>query len=185
MTMKIIFETERLIIREWSPKDKEDLYEYASNPIVTRYVTFPTYTSMQNAIDRINYLTEKYQDGSLVQDYAMQLKSENKVIGGIGVVNYSDKAEGVAEIGYCQNEKYFGQGYMTEALKGYIKYLFENKPVKRIQAKHDVENVKSGNVMKRSRMTFEGIRRKASTNNIHSRCDMACYSILLEEYNQD
>ncbi len=183
--MKTIFETERLIVREWELKDKEDLYEYASDPVVTKYLTFPTYTSMQNAIDRINYLNEKYQTDSLVQDYAIQLKSEDKVIGAISVVNYSAEAEGIAEIGYCQNQKYFGRGFMTEALKGYIKYLFENNLAKRIQAKHDVENIKSGNVMKRGGMTFEGIRRKAGKNNLHNRHDLACYSILLEEYNQD
>lgn len=180
--MSILFETERLIIREWEMRDKEDLYEYASDPIVTKYLTFPTYTSISNAEDRINYLNECYKEDTYMQDYAIELRLEGKVIGAISVVEYSPKVEGSAELGYCMNKNYFGHGYMTEAVKGYIEYLFSNNIVKRIQAKHDVENVKSGNVMKRAGMTFEGIRRKAGQNNLHTRHDLACYSILYEEY---
>lgn len=183
--VKKIFETERLIIRQWEEKDINDLYEYASDPIVTKYLTFPTYTSIQDASDRINHLLETYKTDSLMQDYAIELKEENKVIGAICIVSYSEHADGIAELGYCQNKNYFGKGYMTEAVKGYIKYLFENNIAKRIQAKHDVENIKSGNVMKRAGMTYEGIRRKAGDNNLHKRHDLACYSILLEEYKCD
>ena len=46
---------------------------------------------------------------------------------------------------------------------------------------YDVENEKSGNVMKRAGMTFEGIMRKAGENQVHSRYDVAMYSILDEE----
>ena len=50
---------------------------------------------------------------------------------------------------------------------------------------YDVENEKSGNVIKRAGMTFEGILRKAGKNNYHSRYDVAQYSILDEEINID
>ena len=179
--MAKIFETDRLIIREWERKDRDDLYEYASDPIVTKFLTFPTYTSMQDADDRINFLLESYKNEEYKQDYAIELKSERKVIGSIGIVQHSAKNEGMAEIGYCLNRKYQGHGYMTEALTGYIKYIKEHDIAKRIVAEHDVENIKSGNVMKRAGMTFEGIRRKAGKNNLHSRHDLASYSILYEE----
>lgn len=179
--MKVLFETERLIIREWEMKDKEDLYEYASNPIVTKYLTFPTYQSIQEAVDRITYLQDCYKNGGYMQDYAVELKKESKVIGAITIVDYNASNEGLAEIGYCLNDKYHGNGYMTEALKGIIKYIKDNNIAKRITAKHDVDNYKSGNVMKRAGMTFEGIRRRAGKNNLHSRHDLACYSILYEE----
>ena len=179
--MKIIFETERLIIREWEMSDKEDLYEYASDPIVTKYLTFPTYTCLQDAVDRINYLKNQYNDDTQIRDYAIELKSINKVIGAIGVVSYLSTADGIAEIGYCMNKNFHGNGYMTEALLGYFKHIKSIGIAKRIEAKHDVENFKSGNVMKRAKMTFEGIRRKAGKNNLHNRHDLATYSILFEE----
>lgn len=179
--MSIIFETEKLTIREWETKDIYDLYEYASNPNVTKFLTFPTYTDIKCAEDRINDLLVKYQTNNIVQDYAIELKELNKVIGAIGVVHYSPKCGGIAEIGYCLNPAFQHHGYMTEALKGYIKYIKINNFAKRIEAIHDVENYKSGMVMQRAGMTKEGILRKYSSNNIHPICDCAIYSILDEE----
>ena len=89
------------------------------------------------------------------------------------------------EIGYVLNPNFQGRGYMTESLVGFFKYIKRNKIAKRIVLRHDVDNVKSGNVMKRAGMTFEGVLRKAGVNNIHSRHDLAVYSILDEEIELD
>ena len=79
------------------------------------------------------------------------------------------------------NPNFQGFGYMTESLIGMFKYIKKNNIAKRIVLRHDVDNIKSGNVMKRAGMTFEGILRKAGENNLHSRFDIAVYSILDEE----
>ena len=179
--MKIIYETERLIIRQWEHKDEQDLYEYASDVNVTKFLSFPTYQSLQDAKERIDDLQERYQDGSVVQDYCLEYKGLHKVIGAIGIPHYLEKNEGEAEVGYVLNPKFEGQGFMTEAVLGMFQYIKQNQIAKRIIAKHDVENVKSGNVMKRAGMTFEGVLRKAGVNNYHSRHDLAIYSILDEE----
>ena len=34
--MKIIYETERLVIRQWEEKDCKDLFEYAKNEEITK-----------------------------------------------------------------------------------------------------------------------------------------------------
>ena len=70
---------------------------------------------------------------------------------------------------------------MTECIKATFGYLKTNNLAMRICAVHDVDNIKSGNVMKRVGMTFEGISRKAGENNYHTRYDIANYSILYEE----
>ena len=179
--MNIIYETESLIIRHWEEKDYKDLFEYASLDEVTKFLSFPTYKDIQTAVDRINCLLEEYSNEKIENDYAIELKRENKVIGSIGFMDYKQKNEGSLEIGYVLNSKYQGFGYMTEALIGAFKYIKRNSIAKRIIAKHDTLNERSGNVMKRAGMTFEGILRKAGTNNFHSRCDLATYSILYEE----
>ena len=180
-SMKPIYITERLIVRQWEEKDYEDLYEYASDENVTRYLSFPTYTSIEGAKERIKTVREHYETGDQIQDYAIEEKSSGKVVGAIGIVRYSEKNMGEIEIGYILKSKAQGNGYMTEALKGMFKHIKENGLAKRIVLKHDVENVKSGNVMKRAGMTFEGILRRAGENNLHKRCDIAVYSILEEE----
>ena len=179
--MSVLYETERLMIRQWESKDYKDLYEFASDENVTKYLSWPTYTSLNDAIERINFLKQQYSENSPTVECCVELKENNKVIGSIGVVRYKEKNDGEVEIGYILNPKFQGQGYMTESLVGMFKYIKQNKIAKRIIVKHDTENIKSGNVMKRAGMVFEGILRKAGKNNHHSRCDLALYSILDEE----
>lgn len=179
--MNILYETERLIIRQWREGDYRDLFEYASVDAVTKFLSFSTYTSLEDARTRIDYIQQQYAEKSITVDYCIELKEMNKVIGSIGIVGYKEKNEGEVEIGYILNPQFQGRGFMTESLVGMFKYIKQNNIAKRIVLKHDVENVKSGKVMKRAGMTFEGILRKAGCNNYHSRCDLAIYSILDEE----
>ena len=179
--MKFIYETERLIIRQWEEKDFLDLFEFASNPEVTKYLHYPTYANDGTAKERIAFLIEKYKTESLAQEYAIELKEAHKVIGSINIGSYIKTAGGIIRFGYTLNPTYQGKGYMTEAVNGLLKYIHANKLAKRIEATHDIANEKSGNVLKRVGMTLEGIMRKAGENNFHTRYDVALYSILDEE----
>lgn len=179
--MKIKYETERLIVREWESKDYLDLFEYASDEEVTKFLVFPTYKTKNEAKERIKYLIEKYKGNDKLGDFAIELKGAKKVIGSINLSLHSLKAGGIVSVGYTLNKNYQGKGYMTECLKASFKFIKRNNLAKRIRAIHDVANTKSGAVMKRCGMTFEGIARKAGENNFHSRHDVANYSILDEE----
>ena len=181
--MTTILETERLTLREWEQHDADDLFEICSDEITNIYVIYPLYKSIDDATARIAYCRARYQEGIKCGDldYAVVLKSENKVIGSFSMTGYSTTANGVVEVGYQLNSKYFGKGYAPEMLKAVIEYLFKNNIVSRIFAKHDIENVNSGKVMKKANMTFEGILRKCISNNKNNRADCALYSILKEE----
>ncbi len=181
--MNIKYETERLIVREWEDKDYKDLYEFASDSEITKFLLYKTYESEEDAKIRISSLKEKYKTENQYGDFAIELKGENKVIGCIDLILKSSKAGGIVELGWTLNRKYQGKGFMTECLNGMLKYIKKNNLAKRIEARHDTENIKSGAVMKRCGMTFEGISRKSGENNFHSRHDLACYSILDEEIN--
>lgn len=183
--MKVLYETERLIVRQWKEDDYLDLYDYAKDESITKFLTWQPYKDVQTAKDRIAYLMQKYANNEIETDYAIELKCENKIIGSIAIMNYTDKNEGSLEIGYVLGAKFHGNGYMTEALKGMFKYIKENSIAARIQLKHDVDNPKSGNVMKRAGMTFEGISRKAGISNYRARADLAIYSILKEEIDNE
>ena len=181
--MAKVLETKRLILREWEQHDADDLFEICSDKITNMYVIYPLYKSIDEATARIAYCRARYQKGIKCGDidYAIELKSENKVIGSFSLTGYSTTADGVVEVGYQLNSKYFGKGYAPEMLKTVIKYVFKNNIASRIFAKHDVENINSGKVMKKANMTFEGILRKCISNNKNHRADCALYSILKEE----
>ena len=81
------------------------------------------------------------------------------------------------EIGYVMNPAFTGNGYMTEAVKEVIKFGFRTLRLVRIEAKHVVENEKSGNVMMRAGMKHEGILRKYIVVKGESK-DISVYSII-------
>jgi len=176
-----IFETERLIIRQWKPNDYKDLFEFASNPQVTKFLQYPTYKDIQTAKNRIKFLIEKYKTQEITQEYAIELKQNKKVIGSLNIGSFKPTAGGIIRFGYTLNPLFQGNGYMTETINSFLKYIKNNNIAKRIEATHDILNEKSGNVLKRVGMTLEGILRKSGENNLHSRYDVALYSILYEE----
>lgn len=179
--MKTIYETERLSVREWADRDAADLFAFAGDPVVTKFLCTPTCASLAAARDYIASLQPKYQTGAVAADYCLHHKATNQAIGSIEITHYKADNDGEIEIGYVLNPQFQGQGLMTEALQGMFQYIKRHNLAKRIVLKHDVANPKSGNVMKRAGMTFEGILRKAGKNNYHARYDQAVYSILWEE----
>ena len=109
------------------------------------------------------------------------LKELGEPIGSISVVNHRDDiAE--AEIGYCIGRPWWRKGITSEALAAVMEYLFDEVGMNRIEAKHDVNNPNSGNVMKKCSMVFEGISRSGDRNN-QGICDTATYAILRTDRN--
>ena len=66
---------------------------------------------------------------------------------------------------------------MPEALRAVLDYLFDTAGFRRITARHDVNNPKSGRVMAKAGMLKEGILRGAGKNN-QGVCDICCYALL-------
>ena len=180
MKTKILYETERLIVREYQKKDIADLFEMASDKDVTKFLHFKPYTDKKEAKKRISWLNKHYKHSPYISSFAVELKENGKVVGDIAISNYRAKAGGIVEIGYMFNKDYQGKGLCTESVKGVFKFIKEKGFAKRIHATHDTENVASGKVMQKAGMTFEGISRKAGENNLHLRYDVANYSILIE-----
>lgn len=195
-------ETERLILRRVCMEDAADIHEWSSDPEVTLFMPWPRHESMEETkriltkwvgyyesagtyhwgiVVKGNALTGKKDpkaDGSRKMGAAEELFSEgDRLIGTISVVSRDERIRSY-EIGYCMNRNYWGRGLMPEALSAVIRYLFDGeKDLLRITACHDVRNPKSGRVMQKAGMRFEGIRRDSSINT-HGLHDTAYYAIL-------
>jgi len=184
---EIIYETERLVIRKWMLTDAADMFEYAADPEVGKYI-FPPHKTIEDSIERINDVFRRYGQADRYTmpedkiDFAIEHKSEQKVVGSISFSKYTERSGGTAEIGYALGAKYWGNGYMTEAVKGMLSFIKKQGIAKRIEARHDTENVASGKVMERAGMKFEVIQKKPSgTNNLRGHGDSVLYSILAED----
>ena len=172
-------ETHRLILRPFTVEDAEEMYaNWASDPEVTRFLTWPAHPDVSLTRKLLESWTSRYSDGAYFQ-WAIGLKESGAVIGSIGVIKL-EEAIGSAEIGYCLGRAFWGRGIMPEALRAVMDYLFGTVGLNRVWAGHDVNNPKSGRVMEKAGMKKEGVLRASGINNQGIR-DMAVWAALRED----
>ena len=172
-------ETPRLILRRFTMDDARAVYDnWASDPEVTEYLTWPAHESPNITELVLNSWVEGYAQENFYQ-WAIVLKGSDVPIGSISVVSLNDEV-GTAHIGYCIGRPWWHRGFTTEALQAVIDYLFDEVGVQRIEARHDANNPHSGGVMKKCGMKYEGTLRRSDVNN-QGICDACWYAILDDE----
>ena len=172
-------ETHRLILRRFCAEDAEDMFRnWASDPEVTRYLTWPVHTGVDITRMVLDSWISRYEDGGFF-NWAIVWKETGEVIGNIAAVNVIEPLE-AAEIGYCMSRAFWGRGIMPEALRAVMDYLFDTVGLNRVWAGHDVNNPKSGRVMEKAGMKKEGILRASGVNNQGIR-DVAIWAALRED----
>lgn len=175
-------ETERLLLRPFTLDDAEVMfYSWASDPEVTKYLTWPAHESVEVSRWVLSDWCSHYGEPDYYQ-WAIVPKELGEPIGSIAVVRADNQAQWV-EIGYCIGKQWWHRGYVSEALKALIAFFFEEVGVGRIQARHDPRNPNSGAVMRKCGLVCEGTLRRADVNN-QGICDECIYSILREEYDR-
>ena len=173
-------ETSRLILRRAVREDAEPMFRnWASDPEVTKYLTWPTYEKVETAYQILDLWTEEYKKPDYYQ-WMIVLKELGEPIGSISVVRQNERVE-EAEIGYCIGSQWWHRGIMTEALSAVIEFLFTEVGMNRVAARHDPNNPHSGGVMRKCGMKYEGTNRACDRNN-QGLCDAAQYSILRSEW---
>jgi ribosomal-protein-alanine N-acetyltransferase len=174
-----VLETERLILRKITLEDVEDMYSYASNEEVSKYVTWNTHRTLSDTKEFVEFVLNQYENKK-VAPWGIEYKENGKFIGTIDFVWWQPNHKS-AEIGYVISKDYWGKGITTEAAKEVIKFGFEKMDLVRIQARCFVENIGSQRVMEKVGMSFEGIIRKGIFVKGKHR-DLKVYSILKEEF---
>ena len=170
-----ILETSRLVLRPLSVRDARDIYSWASDPKVARYVLWDAHRSLSETRDYLRTVRRMYRRG-LPSSWAVVLTESSRVIGTIGFMWYSD-LNCTAEIGYSFSRSCWNHGYATEALRAVLSSAFASLPLNRIEAQHDVRNPASGRVMEKCGMRQEGILRQRICNKGEN-VDVALYAIL-------
>ena len=172
-------ETERLILRKARPEDAEAMFRnWASDPEVTKYLTWPAHESLEVTRWVIGSWIEGYEKDDCYQ-WMIVPKKDGVPIGTISVVEHSDRLR-KAEVGYCIGRNWWRRGYTTEALSAVMDFLFDEVGMNRIQARHDPCNPHSGAVMRKCGMQYEGTSRQSDRNN-QGICDAAYYAMLAQD----
>ena len=170
-------ETERLILRRITLEDVDSMFtNWTSDPLVTKYVTWETHSSINDTKEYVESKIKRYDD-DFCFDWIVVLKESNKPIGEIEAVNFS-KVDSLVEMGDCYGSKYWNKGYATEALKAFIDYMFNKVGVNKIYARHIINNPASGKVMLKAGMKYDGtLKGYAIDKNTSQRTDVLYFSI--------
>jgi [ribosomal protein S5]-alanine N-acetyltransferase len=170
-----ILQTERLRLRKPKLADAEVIFrEYASDPEVTRYVSWRAHQNTAETREFLRGCLSAWDVGKAFQ-WVIERKEDRQLIGMMAARVEVHRWE----LGYVLARPYWGNGYMTESVKGVIESAFKRSEVFRVWAVCDVENLASARVMERAGMQREGILRRWSVHpNVSAEPrDSYCYSI--------
>lgn len=175
-------ETKRLVLRPFAKEDAEPMFRnWASDPEVTKFLTWPAHADIDVSRQVIKSWTESYADPQNYQ-WAIEWKEIHEPVGSISAVKTDNRTKS-ATIGYCIGRNWWGRGITAEALGAVIAFFFDEVGMNCVNACHDPGNPNSGKVMKKCGMVYEGTWRAGGVNN-QGVCDESWYSILREEYAQ-
>jgi [ribosomal protein S5]-alanine N-acetyltransferase len=146
-------QTERLILRKFSDRDLQDMYEIYRDEEVNKFLPWFPMKSIEETKEYLYKNIYKKYEQEIAYFYAIEEKASHKVIGYIGISGI-DEGKGSAELGYGILTSYWGKGIATEASKAILQRLIQDG-FKFIIATHDVNNIGSGKVLEKSGMTYQ------------------------------
>ncbi len=140
--------TERLVLRRFSCGDAAALLRILGDREVN---TFLPWFPLETLADAEEYLQERYLDfyaQAAGYRYAVCLKSDDLPVGYVHVADNDSN-----DFGYGLRKDFWRQGIITEACKAVIERL-RSEGIPYVTATHDVNNPRSGSVMKRLGMVY-------------------------------
>ena len=150
-----VLQTERLILRKITRADLMDVYEYASDPLVSKYLLWNPHSDLSYTSQYLKLIEHNYKKQNFF-DWGVTLADSKKMIGTCGFTSFDIK-NNMAEIGYVLNRKYWGRGIAVEAAKKVIDFGFNTLDLHRIEVNFIPSNASSRRVAEKCGMHYEGV----------------------------
>mgnify|MGYP001554239794 CR=1 FL=1 len=154
--MKVILETERLILREIIPEDESAFFKMDSDPEVHRFLGNSPVKDLAQIKDVIAFIRKQYLENGIGR-WAVVEKDSNEFIGWCGLKYFTETINNhihIYDLGYRFSKDHWGKGYATEAAKACLEYGFNKMKLKEIYAMTDSRNLNSNKVLKKLGFTF-------------------------------
>lgn len=170
-------ETQRLVIRAWTPADADAAFAIYSNPEVLEFLCMDGVRTREQMAERLRTLIARREvlaDG--MGSFALELKDGGEVVGAIllkqlplnGQAAQWDAWDHIAdplghppitklEVGWHLRREYWGLGYATEAATEILRYGFEDLNLPEIWCVLNEDNLRSANVAQRLGLRSLGI----------------------------
>jgi ribosomal-protein-alanine N-acetyltransferase len=150
--MKVILETDRLLLREFVEEDAEAFFKLNSDPEILRFVPDKPLLNVEQARQMLadhpiaDYRKYGFGRGACI------LKSTGEQIGFAGLKYLEELGE--VDVAYRLLPKYWGQGLATEAALASVRFGFADLGLKRIIGLVMRENIASARVLEKTGLHY-------------------------------
>jgi ribosomal-protein-alanine N-acetyltransferase len=154
---QLLLETERLILRPLHMDDAAGLLALYAIPEVTEFTDIPTMQEEGEARRWIEGLNSMRRAGQGLR-WGVFDRESGGLIGTCGFHHW-DQSRRRAEISYDLSPRWWGQGYMREALQAVLQFGFDRLNLHRIEALVDPRDTRSQNLLYGLGFKLEGVLR--------------------------
>jgi len=173
-----VLHTDRLDLVAIKQEHLPDIFKLFGDSRVTQYYNVVTLTKEYEAQKYIDLFHSRFVDKAGIR-WGISLKERHNIIGTIGFNNFANQHR--ANIGFDLQAEFWGNGYLTEALKPVIEFGFMQLGINRIEAEVMQGNIASEKVLGKLGFKNEGILRQwMYWNGKHY--DMTMFSLLQSEF---
>ena len=150
----MIFETSRLLLREFTLQDVDALVAVLGDPVAMQY--YPAPFNRKEVEEWIERNRQRYQREGYGL-WAMLLRETEQLIGDCGCFLRDIEGRNEVEIAYHVRRDLWGDGYATEAARACMQYAFNKLGLDRVISLIRPENVPSIRVAEKNGLICEKI----------------------------
>lgn len=148
--MSIQIETERLILRQFTTADAEELHRICNEPSILKWM--PDWeSSVEKRRAWIGWVEKQYplatKETARIM-LAVTLKTDGRMLGMIGIGN-KEEVDNEIEIAYFISEEHSNKGYISEAAKAMAQWAFESLKLDYLIAIVELDNYPSQRVVEK------------------------------------
>ncbi len=140
----VIFETERLIVRQFNENDKDNFFLLSGNPDVMQYIR-----NVSTREESDKFLLENitgYQTNPHKGRWAVTGKEDGSFVGSFAIIPLPNEPDKI-QLGYSLRIENWGKGYATELTKAGLAYFMNNYSLPEIFGVTETPNVASQKVL--------------------------------------
>ena len=153
INMNIIFETPRLILRQFTEDDAPLIFQLNSDPEIVKYVHEPVLEKEEQARPIITDIILPQYKRKLGR-WAIHTKGNMEFIGWCGL-KYRPELDEI-DLGYRLIKKAWGKSYATEAAQNTLDHGFNKLDIRLITSRAHIENFASIKILEKIGMQFIG-----------------------------
>jgi RimJ/RimL family protein N-acetyltransferase len=151
----VFLQTDRLLLRRFTPADVDPLVDLDSDPHVMQYITGGLATSRDEIANEVlPAFLDYYRRYDGFGFWAAVQRSTDQFLGWFHLRSAGNVDPGDPELGYRLRRDAWGHGYATEGSRALIDKAFTDLGVRRVHAETMAVHVASRRVMERSGLRY-------------------------------